>query len=357
MPKLLSEERLNKVRYISMADYIRQMDELEYIEDKMAFTTRYLLAYGAGVERDVSLPEAIHIAKMKIADASAKLRAEIIMVPDEAVDPNVTEEEDALNRQFMIEPVDYLRDQVNNLLMQEANREPTAETQKRIEDYQLFSAVLAADMNGSLSQQISELDIEPTARDVDARLKAKFGGPKEFESAYEATKPGLFSKMFGTSSTAYHNLQEAYEAFNNPDHALYGNMNSLDKAAKEYLQHCFPRWNPKNGIPSRSAIEQLSGTKKARALFSLNILKATAEQRQSEPVYETIMTGNLQKRSDDAAAAGDEVLEENNQFQQKVREDIGKEDSSDLSQDEKDYHANFELGPDEEKENDDPVIE
>ena len=69
MPRLLSEQRLNQIQYVSIADYIRQIDELEDFEDKIAFTTRYLLAYGTE-ERDVPLAEAIHIAKVKIVEAS-----------------------------------------------------------------------------------------------------------------------------------------------------------------------------------------------------------------------------------------------------------------------------------------------
>ena len=350
MPKLLSEQRLNQVTYVSMADYMRQMDEIEDIEDKLAFTTRYLLAYGAE-ERDVSLAEAIHIAQVKMADASAKLRVDEIMVPDEAVHPRLKPEEDAPNRQFMIEPVAFLQEQAGHLATQAANGEPTEESQRRIESYQLMSAVLANGVNSGLENEVSELEIEPTARNVEARLRAKFGGAQQLEAALDATKPGFFSKMFGTSSRAYHNLDQAYEAFNNPDHALYGNMNSLDKAATEYLQHLFPRWNPRNGMISKSAIDHLDGTKKARAMLSYSILRATAEERASEQTFEKIISGNRQLRADQEAQASDEVLE-NEEFQQHLLED----EAAELDQAEKDYHDNFKIEPGEELDNDDPAI-
>ena len=352
MPRTLSDERLNRVQYVSMTDYIRNMDALEDFEDKMLFTTRYLLAYGAE-ERDVPLAEAIHIAKMKIAEASAKMRENEIMIPDEVVNPHISDEEDAPNRLFMIEPVTYLQNEANRLLMQEANDGVSQESQNRINNYQLMSAVLMNGVNSGLPNQISELDIEPTARDVETRLKAKYGGARELEQAYNAAKPGFFSRLFSSSSRVYHNLDEAYNAFKNPDHALYGNMNALDKAATEYLKHCFPRWNPKNGMISKSAIERLSGNKKAGAMFSLNILKSTAEQRQTEPVYEAIITANLQKRADNEAQAGDEVLEE---FQQNVLKDVlNEENELDSSQAEKEYHDNFVDGP--EVEDDEPNLE
>ena len=350
MPKLLTDDRLNRVQYISIADYMSSMDSLDDFEDKMEFTTRYLLAYGVGQQRDVSFAEAIHIAKVKIADASSKLRENQIMIPDEAVNPNLTDEQDALNRLFMINPVEYLQRETNRLLMNEANKGEEA-NQNKIDNYQIMSAYLANNIDGALESEVSELDIEPTTRDVDARLKAKFGGVQQFEEAYNKTKPGFLSKMFGTSSVAYRNLDQAYEAFNNPDHALYGNMNSLDKAATEYLKHCFPKWNPKNGGISKSAIERLSGTKKARAMFSLNILKVTEEQRKIDGLYENIISSNIQKRADIEAGADDEVLEqpksENDLFRERLKEDLAKDEiASEISPEEEEaYHANFVDGP------------
>lgn len=347
MPNItIPEARLNEVKYVSISDYINQVDKIDSIADKMAFTTRYLLAYGAEGTKDVSFAQAIHVAKLKIVDASAKLRIEQILVPDEAVDPNLTAEEDAANRKFMIEPVAYLQEQLHALAEQEAQKEQTEERQERLNAYQMTNFMLANDFNGSLSNEISQLEIEPTVRDVETRLQAKFGGIKALDKAYEATKPGLLSKAFGTSSVAYRNLDEAYNAFKNPDHANYGNLNALDKAAREYLQHVFPWWKPRDGMISKAALERLSGTQKARAAFSLNILKSTAEQRKSEPVYDSIVTANLQIRADAEAQAGDEVLD-NSQFQQEVLKDvIGNE--QEIAQDEEAYHNNFVIGPDEE---------
>ena len=359
MPKLLSEITLNQITYKSRADYMKRVDNLDDFEDKMAFTIRYLLAYGAGAQRDVSLAEAIHIAKVKIAEASAKLREDRIMVPDEAVNPDVSDELDAANRYFMIEPVDYLKQQADALLMKEAQSgaELNAEAEQRIANYQLMSATLA-NQGQTLATEVSELDIEPTARDVEARLKAKFGGAAQFEAGVKATKPGVFSKAFGTSSTAYHNLNQAYEAFFNPDHANYGNMNALDKAATEYLQHVFPRWDPKKGLMQSAPLNRLSGTQKARAQLSLNILKATAEQRKVGSVYETIISSNIQARADREANLNEEAQDINNeQFQQEVQNELVNEEQQNLSQDERDYHANFEIGPDDvEEENDGPEL-
>lgn len=353
MPVNINDRLYEDVQYVSMSDYIRRVNEIDDFQHKVTFTTRYLLAYGAE-ERDVSLAEAIHIAKMKIVEASAKIRNQEIMIPDEAVNPHLNDEEDAANRQFMIEPVNYLLNEANHLLMSEANNGNNEASQRRIGNYQVMSAVLLNGANSGLPAQVSKLDIEPNARDMDARLKALYGGARQFESACKAAKPGFFSRLFG-SSKAYTNLEAAYEAFNNPNHVLYGDLNTMDKAATEYLKHCFPQWDPKIGGISKAAIERLSSPKKDRALLSYNILKATNEQREVEKYYNTIIETNIQKRADIEAQAGDEVLENNAQFQQQINNEVANEEDLNSSQAERDYHANFVDGP--EPEDDGPEIE
>lgn len=352
MPKLLNQRRLNKVQYISMSDYIRSMDALDDFEDKMAFTTRYLIAHGGREERDVSLAEAIHIAKFKLADASRDARRMRIMNPDQAVNPELSDEEDAPNRQFMIEPIEYLKNEVDNLIRVEAgSMDNSLESQQRMANYQLMSAVLLNDNDHSLSYEIDELDVEPHVRDFNARFKAIYGGDKQLEKAYDKTKPGVLSKMFGTSSVAARNLDEVYKAFNNEEHALYGDMRALDKAATEYLQHVFPQWDPKTGPIHDSDLSRLSGTQKNRAEFSLNILKTTTQIRLTEPIYETIMTSNIQARAEEEARKSSEIIEfseENkNDFQEDLSKDLAEEENNiediEVEDEEasKDYHANF----------------
>lgn len=355
MPNHLANPRFNDVQYVSIIDYMRRIDELDNIDDKMAFTTNYLLSYGTE-QRDIPLAEAIHVAKIKIAEASARIRAKEIMIPDEAVDPHLSDEEDAPNRLFMIDPARYLLNQANDYLTQEIENGNGQIRSKRFEDYQLMSAHLMNGINGSLSAEISELDILPTSRDVDARIKAKYTSAREFNKQYKATKPGFLSKLFATPSRAYNNLESVYEAFHNPNHVLYGDMNALDKAATEYLKHCFPTWNPKLGGISGGAIRSLSDPKKSRAMLSLNILKATAEQRLTEGVYERMIAANIQNRADLEAAAGDEVLENeaNKEFQKDIQNELKNEDNLDSSQAERDYAENFKDIPDPEEE---PAIE
>lgn len=365
MPITLTQPQLDEIKYVSMADYVRRVDQLTNFDDKLAFTTRYLLGHGGErQQRDYSLAEAIHIAKMKIADASAKKRAKFIHVPDEVVNPescvidnNAPAVDDTANQLFMADPKTYLYDESIRLMQEMNGAEENEANRERLTNYQYSNASLFGNTGNELEWQVQELEVDKgrTNRDLKFRLEASFGGPKEFKKAYDKTKPGILSRMFGTSSKAYANLEAAYQAFNNPNHVYYGNMDTLDKAALQYLQHRFPRVNLQTSTIIPGLINRLSGTEKARAQFSYNILRATHEQRKMEGVYDAITMGARQKIADAQAQAGDEVLEqENAQFQQGLNNQIDQEEFKDPEQEreaaERDFAANFAPIEDEEPE-------
>ena len=74
MPKL-TEQELNNLKYISMADYFQRVQNYENMNDKLLFTTRYLLLHGTGSgEPDYSLEEATYIAQLALSDASVQAK-------------------------------------------------------------------------------------------------------------------------------------------------------------------------------------------------------------------------------------------------------------------------------------------
>lgn len=349
MPRQLSEQALNQIQYVSMADYIRRVDALTDFGDKMAFTTRYLLAYGNGENRDHTFAEAIHIARMKIADASAKARKQAIHVDDETVNPfyrdpeleNGQETESAC-RHFIADPKNYLLNAGTELLNQALNAEDTAANRLKIDSYQAISNTLLYDER--LGNDIEDLSASSTSRDVTFRLEGLFGGARGLHKAYADTKPGFLAKAFGKYSQAYSNLDAAYKAFHNPNHALYGNLGAIDKAAIEYLQHRFPTWKPSDGFPSQEAVDALSGTEKARTIFSMNLLRASAEQRRTEPVYETVVTANRQRNALAAAGVEEEApAQANESFQEEVGNEVAEFFDAVEKEvaDEEAYHENF----------------
>ncbi len=355
MPLTLTQQELNEIKYVSMADYVRRVDRLRSFEDKIAFTTHYLARHGGdGNHRDYSFAEAIHIAKMKIAEASAKAREEFVHVPDDVVNPEIYDlhhQDEALNDRpnqlFMADPTEYLYNESIRLAQEMQGVENSEENQQRLMDYQMTITSLFGNAGSEVEHKAGELEVSEgrTTRDIKFRLECKMGGPLGFEKAIEATKPGVLSSMFGTRSVASRNLDEAWKAFNNPDHVYHGNMDTLDKAAIQYLQHRFPRWNPSEGMISLNMINRLSGTAKSRALLSYNILQATAEQRKMEGVYDKITEATRQKFADERAAAAGALNEENEQFQQDLNDQLGGDDEAaefDQEQANRDYAKNFE---------------
>ena len=359
-PRLLMEHDIKAIRYVSMADYIRRMDELQYPEDKLVFTTAYLLDYGAEANRDAPLAEAIHIAKMKMADASAQLRRQKIMIPDEVFDPEASEEKDAEYRLFMADPLEYIKEEANRQLLSYAGKGLGLEEANQISKLQEASAAFNPETNGELASEVLDLDEKHTARDVHSRLEAKYGSARALVKAHNATKPGVLAGLFGKYSKAYANLEDVYNAFHNPNHVLYGDMNAMDKAAVQYLQHALPDWDFSEGLPKASYIDRnLSGTRKARANFSLQILKSTMEQRKSEGVYDALNVGTKQWKAEREAQAGDSVLEEEANQQQAFQQDVNDnliqdEEVSYDKEEEAKYAANFKDDP--EEDNDGPDL-
>lgn len=291
MPKLTKEE-LKEVRYISMADYSRRVDELEDFDDKLAFTTRYLLTHGmySSKEYDYSFEAAVHLARTKIADEAVKLRDKLFEESEESLDnkPNVVNPyarpgHDKAAELFMGNPAEYLKGEAKKL---EAEIEAQEHKIGIDDNVSRNCARLQHELGPTFTQNVFALEMDSTAIDVKARLENHFGGREELEKAYKSTKPGFFSRVMGTSSVASSNLDEVYQAFNNRNHVLYGNMDALERAANDYLIHKFPGWEPGEPLPLDQA--KLNKNEKAKVDFSSQILKSVQEQRNMEEYFQEL---------------------------------------------------------------------
>jgi hypothetical protein len=297
MPQL-TKEQLDQVKYVSIQDYCQQVDRLDSLEDKLVFSTRYILTYNQinNGEADPNLEKLIKVAHMKISDKSADLkefyhetdvnrgRAEVMVDPTVDVYDN-----DIENQMFITDPVGYLKGKA-----QELQGEVRAKQWKTDSDIQIMIStanLINEGFTNQLGNKIANDIKKPTVFDVNVRLENAFGGPAGLKKAYDNTKPGILSKMFSTSSLAYKNLDTAYKAFNNPKHAFHGDLDTVQKAATEYLQHVLPNYKPDRlkNIPTLQDINRLSGTRKARALLSINLLNAVKAQKTMECDYNDML--------------------------------------------------------------------
>lgn len=304
MPKI-TEDQLNEIRYVSMADFCKRIDAIPDMESKRLFATRYLLSYGMdGAPTDYSFKEVMHIARIKIGDASYKLKeqyeenesidkSKYWYEQDKGmVDPYTINRRDDLGSQaFMGNLPHYLRyyaeEEVdrrenineNEIGYQASFKQNCRNIANRLNDFDKEYA------------DLYDLDINANARnalDIKVRMETKAGSREAFNKAYKATKPGFWSKAFNTSSLEYQNLDKMWQAFNNPNHAMYGDTIGLDKAVNEYLQHKFPSWKEGEEI-TQEMLSHLDKTEKARVDFCLNIKKSMAEEEQMIDDFETVI--------------------------------------------------------------------
>ena len=293
MPKKLTRTDLEKVRYVSMIDFMKRIDEIESIDDKRRFAAQYLVRHGIDTNNpDYTLAEATHIAKMKIAEASVKAKEKFYEEEDaadyyigdvdgddrkEVVNPYAEDyENDVANEYFMGHASEYLNHLANDLADAEAPVNENDIEERRPMDEYLSSA---ARFTPELDKDIIKLDAKPNALDVKIRIETKLGKSGALAELYNKTKPSLGASFFRTTSLASKNLDAAYKAFNNPNHAMYGDLGTIEKAGFEYLEHKFPGWKRGMELPSEEQINRLSGTSKARALLSVNLINAAKEQR------------------------------------------------------------------------------
>lgn len=304
MPKI-TEDQLNEIRYVSMADFCKRIDAIPDMESKRLFATRYLLSYGMnGAPTDYSFKEVMHIARIKIGDASYKLKEQY--EKDESIDKSkywyeqdkgmvdpytINRRDDLGSQAFMGNLPHYLRyyaeEEVdrrenineNEIGYQASFKQNCRNIASRLNDFDKEYA------------DLYNLDISTNARnalDIKVRMETKAGSREAFNKAYKATKPSFWSKAFNTSSLEYQNLDKMWQAFNNPNHAMYGDTVGLDKAANEYLKHKFPDWEEGEEI-TQEMLSHLDKTEKARVSFCLNVKKSMLEEEQMIDDFETVI--------------------------------------------------------------------
>lgn len=338
MPKL-TKEQLEQVKYVSVEDYLSKIDQFDRVEDMLSFTSRYILTYNQAAEHDYPIDHIIQVAYMKIADKSAFYRSFYMETDanrgkaEEMVDPMVSHySNDIGNQMFIANPVAYLRGQAK-----------AWSDEIHAKQWMSHDDIVNVASFGSISNDVFtdkfEADMIKAAKkntvfNVNARLEHSFGGAKGFKKGLDATKPGILSSFFGTRSVAAANLDNAWKAFNNPNHAYHGSLPTVQDAATKYLQHLFPNWKPNNvnPVPNPEDIARLKGTRKARALLSVNILKAVRAEKELESDHQSIVESCEAKKIkfEDIPPLQEEAPQHKraNSFQAEVEKDIEKEEES-----------------------------
>lgn len=276
MPKIRYQD-IQDIEYVSMTDYSDKLVQFDTYKEKLEFTTKYLLAsrHYQG-EKDYTFEEALHIARMKLWEESKRLkdglrpetRERLRRDAPQTVNPNEpSTKQENTNQYFFGDPRRYM---VNHTFpLDDQMMYDDIHTDNRYVD--LF--------DNDLNQKIENIEKNSNALDIRFRMEERIGSRKDVEQAYNATKRGFFSKMFSGDSRAHKNFETVYQAFNNPKHALFGNLNSLETASNQYLEHKIPGWKPGDPIPE-DIYTRFNQTEVARIRFCANINATIKEQRE-----------------------------------------------------------------------------
>lgn len=292
------EEELKKLKYKSMADFSNRIDEIKDMDDKLEFVKEYILTHREYT--GCSLDEAINIARMKIADAIVKykeMKEKADRINDNSSMYSESEKEAAdlkpygnvLNNKnlyrFMNNPKLYLKLAVNQKITKLNDKLNKNDILTGIDNQKLS---LYENNLETLEKQDLYLDMDDKETNylhIKNRLEAKFGDREALFNAVNNTKPGFFSRMFNTTSTAGKNLLTAYKGFNDSESPLYGRKDTLERAATAYLKHLFPNFDTDYPLPDKHLIDGLKGTQKSRAILCNAILESIRKENKMIDEY------------------------------------------------------------------------
>lgn len=298
MPKLTKEE-IKKAQYTSMAKLFAQLDQIADFDEKVKFATISLLSHGMnGQKTDYTFEEAIHLARVKLADESKRLKDKIAKEEEldsdgrysdqnpNAVNPYAKEEKDDIENQFfMSNPCEYLQSKVDEYVKDIKDQDLEKGEELAFKKNCLR---LSENLTSQKSRQIlAEEEKGMNCLNIQARLEAKSHGRDNFKKLEKVTRPNWFTRTF-TRSKAGKNFDEAYAAFNNPKHPNYGNMDILAKASQEYADYKYSK---------KSAAERIAGlaVKEPKEGLALRILDSIKEQKESEQTFKSVVNDAAKK--------------------------------------------------------------
>lgn len=263
MPTKLTKNELNKIQYVSMSDYYKNVNQYNTIEDKMKYTTRYLLNHKG--HEDYSLVEAIHIARQAIGNSLEK-----------------SNEKDNLEaNMFVANPIEYIRKEAVKLASEIDQEENTLKKEDDLKASCQYIGSFSSKAN--MVQKLSHL-CDDRAFPLKAQFVIKCGGRKALENIKNDTKPGFFSRLFGTTSKEWKNLESAYNEFSKRGSRTYGDKTIIKNASIDYLKHKFPNYQESQEI-TKEMIDRLDKTSKAKTIFALNLLNSVKDQQEIDRNY------------------------------------------------------------------------
>ena len=335
----LKKKDLDKIKFVGVGDLFNNMDKYESFDDKLKYATRYLLSYNlfsnqkdsrvkAMLGKEMSYGAIVEAVRMKLVEEGKKQADPNKKAPDHFINKGAKNEKDDIAAElFVSQPDLYLKGEGEKLLKEIDEEDINYQWQNELKEN---VQNLLPKFDDKFTAQQHEFDKKPSWFGVKSKMEQSLGGKEGVEAVIQGTKPkGLFGRIFDTSSAEWHALENAYGVFNNPLYEGFGNMDYLEENAVDYLKHKFPKWEKGQEIPAE-AYSKLNDTELAKVNFTVSVLNAIDEQRETEKTYRPTVDAARDKKLEYSNIPEPEdhhkVIElENEKFQNELKDDIEEE--------------------------------
>lgn len=277
MPRL-TQKGLRDIRYASMVDFSRRFDEFDTFHDKFLFATRYILSHQTVDKPDYTLSPFVHIAKMKLLDASNAMKKE---EGYERVGPKGEEKEHELAYEmFLSDPSGYIKGEALKLAQELSTENSlTPEDKKLMERCQR----LGEGLDEGFNEDVKRYDDAHSLHDVRARLEIDFGGKSSLANARKAAQPKFLDRLLGRGKgEEAKKLDDAYRAFLDPSSPSCGGKGKLEDAAVSLIQTDFPDYRKGDRLPKEEEFDSLSSSEKPRLEFASAIIRSIDAEKKIE---------------------------------------------------------------------------
>ena len=318
----LQKKDLNKIKYVSAADFYKGIDKYDSLDDKLRYATRYILSHDMSMAHDYSLSGIVSIARMKLAELASN---------------NPQDKTNERIKALLADPEMVIKGEANKVIKEIDSSGMTTKDQEKLREN---CKRIVESMNGEFNAEVAEVDKVSKSIGVRSRVETSFDGRKGLEDNLKATKSNWFRSLFSGHSKQWNELQEAYQDFHNPHNENFGDYNHLSNASIHYIQHKFPNWNPQQPLPE-NALSKLNKTEQAKYKFATSVFDAVQQQyKVDDKFHQLLETSKLKEYNFEELEKQEPNVIDLDQvnFQNKLKNDVELgEDLFDISiEDEKD---------------------
>ena len=270
--------------------------------------------YNANEEGDVSLAEAIFIARKQIGEVAIDRREKKGL---NVMDGNLLSNADVYGTKgnwtlgFFLR---YPRDAVQYLAVQAKQQALRNGDQAAANKF----GALAEGIHGKRHEyDVVNVFQGKRINDMVNIERRYIDGKAGVDAAFNRNKAGFFDRLFRRTSRQYKDFEREFKAYqegsreensynsNGPSRA------SVERTAKAYLRHKIPGWNGE-GLPTMEQINALSGKSKNRAMLCFNVLSATKDSSENEQKLNGLVAAvEVQMEKDGTSLATNRIYEAN----------------------------------------------